>query len=577
MDGRFDGLDRVRQGIEIGRHHDLPAVVALGLGADRQRVRRTAPLRPCGAGARRGRRLRREHDLETRPAVHRRRGWPAAGSTSASGTRPRSHAREALGASRRGGDRPLRRPQHAGMAAGAPGRRRRVAAARRGARDRPADRPPPAAVAGRRRPRRGRMAGGCARPHVACSRRCSRWPQRCRHGIADRRARPVARLAPGRDPVTVVEGRRAVRQLDRRRPLGAAAGFRRWAARTRRRARWPTSGDTASLREALGDVRRLGAAPMARPGGQRAARARRAACRERSRRHRRRPRPAGLSEREVEVLQARRGRVHQPADRRDAVHQPQDGRAPRVEHPGQARRHVAHRGGGGVGAAGRHARCDVRRRCHGAMGERRMGQLPHARRRGAVRAYRRPMNRYLIERTVPGAGQLSADELQAIAQKSVEVLAGMAPRVQWVAELRHRRQARLRLPRRRRGRRSASTAGAVAFRSTRVHHVTGRHRPDDGGGLTVRRALLALGAVAAAAAAVALAGAGASPAAATGDDPLEQVRRRHRRATRRSTRPSTPDTCSSSAASTSRWPARWASTSSTAPSPATAVVDAGRA
>jgi hypothetical protein len=42
------------------------------------------------------------------------------------------------------------------------------------------------------------------------------------------------------------------------------------------------------------------------------------------------------------------------------------------------------------------------------------------------------MNRYLIERTIPGAGRLSADELQAISQKSVSVLAGMAPRAQWV-------------------------------------------------------------------------------------------------------------------------------------------------
>ncbi len=42
------------------------------------------------------------------------------------------------------------------------------------------------------------------------------------------------------------------------------------------------------------------------------------------------------------------------------------------------------------------------------------------------------MNRYLIERTLPGAGRLSADELRAIAQKSNEVLAGMAPRAQWV-------------------------------------------------------------------------------------------------------------------------------------------------
>jgi hypothetical protein len=42
------------------------------------------------------------------------------------------------------------------------------------------------------------------------------------------------------------------------------------------------------------------------------------------------------------------------------------------------------------------------------------------------------MNRYLIERTIPGAGRLSADEREAIAGKSNAVLAEMAPRVQWV-------------------------------------------------------------------------------------------------------------------------------------------------
>ena len=48
------------------------------------------------------------------------------------------------------------------------------------------------------------------------------------------------------------------------------------------------------------------------------------------------------------------------------------------------------------------------------------------------RSYGRLMNRYLIERRLPGAGRLSAEELQAIAQKSNEVLAGMAGRAQWV-------------------------------------------------------------------------------------------------------------------------------------------------
>ncbi len=47
-------------------------------------------------------------------------------------------------------------------------------------------------------------------------------------------------------------------------------------------------------------------------------------------------------------------------------------------------------------------------------------------------AYNVRMNRYLIERTIPGAGRLSCDERQAISEKSVGVLADMAPRAQWV-------------------------------------------------------------------------------------------------------------------------------------------------
>src|SRR5205823_10157532 len=38
------------------------------------------------------------------------------------------------------------------------------------------------------------------------------------------------------------------------------------------------------------------------------------------------------------------------------------------------------------------------------------------------------MPRYLIEREIPGAGRLTGDELQAIAAKSNQVLAGMAGR-----------------------------------------------------------------------------------------------------------------------------------------------------
>jgi hypothetical protein len=42
------------------------------------------------------------------------------------------------------------------------------------------------------------------------------------------------------------------------------------------------------------------------------------------------------------------------------------------------------------------------------------------------------MPKYIIERVIPDAGKLSADELQAIARKSVSVLDNMGTSIQWV-------------------------------------------------------------------------------------------------------------------------------------------------
>ena len=42
------------------------------------------------------------------------------------------------------------------------------------------------------------------------------------------------------------------------------------------------------------------------------------------------------------------------------------------------------------------------------------------------------MPKYVIERELPGAGQLSASDLQGISQKSVEVLDSLAGRAQWL-------------------------------------------------------------------------------------------------------------------------------------------------
>ncbi len=42
------------------------------------------------------------------------------------------------------------------------------------------------------------------------------------------------------------------------------------------------------------------------------------------------------------------------------------------------------------------------------------------------------MPKYVIEREVPGAGNLSDAEIKEISQKSVAVLKGMGPEIQWL-------------------------------------------------------------------------------------------------------------------------------------------------
>lgn len=41
------------------------------------------------------------------------------------------------------------------------------------------------------------------------------------------------------------------------------------------------------------------------------------------------------------------------------------------------------------------------------------------------------MPRYVIERNLPGAGNLSPEQLQAVSQKSCSVLKDLGPRIQW--------------------------------------------------------------------------------------------------------------------------------------------------
>ena len=42
------------------------------------------------------------------------------------------------------------------------------------------------------------------------------------------------------------------------------------------------------------------------------------------------------------------------------------------------------------------------------------------------------MPKFIIEREIPGAGELSTQELQGISQKSCGVLQNMGPQIQWV-------------------------------------------------------------------------------------------------------------------------------------------------
>jgi len=42
------------------------------------------------------------------------------------------------------------------------------------------------------------------------------------------------------------------------------------------------------------------------------------------------------------------------------------------------------------------------------------------------------MPKFVIEREIPGAGKLSDAEIRAVSRKSVEVLKGMGPEIQWL-------------------------------------------------------------------------------------------------------------------------------------------------
>ncbi len=172
------------------------------------------------------------------------------------------HAFDVLGGVAARRYRPLRRPQHAGLAAGASRRRRRLAAARRGTRHRPPDRPPPAPLAVRRRPSRGSVVGGFAR----------RRPRRPARGDARRWPKHAATTSPsvssgcgsaraGSHQVSRDLGAEPFASWNRGDALGAAAGFLAMGCPYEAASAQAASGDTASLRAALATFDRLGARP----------------------------------------------------------------------------------------------------------------------------------------------------------------------------------------------------------------------------------------------------------------------------------------------------------------------------
>lgn len=42
------------------------------------------------------------------------------------------------------------------------------------------------------------------------------------------------------------------------------------------------------------------------------------------------------------------------------------------------------------------------------------------------------MPKYIIEREIPGAGQLTPGELRGVSQKSCNILRGLGPEIQWI-------------------------------------------------------------------------------------------------------------------------------------------------
>jgi DNA-binding CsgD family transcriptional regulator/tetratricopeptide (TPR) repeat protein len=299
MDSRFEGLERIYQGIEIGRSNHLPGVVTLGfsqIGSGCGELRRYDHAVPALVE---GSTYAAEHDLET--ARQYIVSWLARCRFDlGEWDDAEAHAFDVLGASRRGGIARF-------VALNTLGWLR----ARRGDDDvwplldealeiarqtEHLQRLWPCAVA---RAEAGWLQGSLD-DHVGLLEEMLSVAESCRHHMA------VGELClwlgrAGRDPLLVVEGAEPFVSWNRGDALGAAAGFLSIGCPYEAASAQAASGDTASLRLALATFDRLGATPAA----ERAAtelRARGARVSRSAARGSRPTGPGGLSEREVEVL-----------------------------------------------------------------------------------------------------------------------------------------------------------------------------------------------------------------------------------------------------------------------------------
>jgi ATP/maltotriose-dependent transcriptional regulator MalT len=297
MDGRSEGLDRIRQGIDVARRHDIGAVVSLGLGqigsgcGEMRRYDEAVPALIEAVA------WNTEHNYES----NRRYGlswlarcrfdlgqWDDA----------EAHIRDALA-----GPRTVMIASMVGLTTLGWLRARRgdddawppldeaVALARRTGH---LQRLWPVAVA---RAEAGWLQGDLE-PHVGLLEDTIELARRCRHRIAVGELGIWLQRAGRGAAVPVDHAAEPFASWLMRDWAGAAAGFRRMGCPYEAASALADSGETTSLREALATFERLGARPMR----ERVA----ASLRERGVRvAARRPSttgPSGLSEREIEVL-----------------------------------------------------------------------------------------------------------------------------------------------------------------------------------------------------------------------------------------------------------------------------------